>query len=52
MPYEDALAEMERHTGAQFDPVVVEALLAVVSEHDREVDEQRLPVILTALTSI
>ena len=32
IPYEDAVAEMERHGGTQFDPLVAEALLSVVAE--------------------
>jgi putative nucleotidyltransferase with HDIG domain len=36
MQYEDAVAEMERHSGAQFDPVVAEALLSVVAEQNHD----------------
>ena len=34
MPYAEAVAEIERHTGAQFDPVVATALLSVVAEQE------------------
>ena len=45
-PYEgprahgDALAEVRRSSGSQFDPRVVEALVAVL-EHEQEADEAR-----------
>jgi putative nucleotidyltransferase with HDIG domain len=52
MPYADAVAEVERHTGTQFDPVVAAALLAVVAEHDREADGGPLPVALTSATYV
>ena len=32
LPLEDAIAELRRHSGTQFDPQVVEALLAVLDE--------------------
>ncbi len=34
LPYEMALREMEAHTGTQFDPKVIEALKASISEAD------------------
>jgi putative nucleotidyltransferase with HDIG domain len=34
MTYEAAAAEIDRHTGAQFDPTVAAALLAVVAGHE------------------
>jgi putative nucleotidyltransferase with HDIG domain len=34
MPHEEAVAEIERHTGTQFDPVVAAALLSVVAERE------------------
>jgi HD-GYP domain-containing protein (c-di-GMP phosphodiesterase class II) len=34
LPYEMALREMEAHTATQFDPRVIEALKASVSEAD------------------
>ena len=52
MPYAEAVAEVERHTGTQFDPLVSDALLAVVFEHDRDADEGQLPAVLTAVTSV
>ena len=36
MRSEDALAELERHSGDQFDPLVVEAFFAVCEENDLE----------------
>jgi two-component system cell cycle response regulator len=32
---DDALSELERHAGTQFDPAVVEALTAIVRMHER-----------------
>jgi HD-GYP domain-containing protein (c-di-GMP phosphodiesterase class II) len=52
MPYADAVAEVERHTGAQFDPTVAAALLAVVAEHDPEEDSGRPPAALTSATYV
>lgn len=36
LPQEVAIAEMKKHTGAQFDPVVVEAFLRVLQKHGIE----------------
>jgi putative nucleotidyltransferase with HDIG domain len=35
MPYEEALAELERNSGSQFDPVVIAALIRVVERNER-----------------
>jgi putative nucleotidyltransferase with HDIG domain len=42
MPVEDALAELERCAGTQFDPCVVEAFVAVIREQPRDVDAEPL----------
>jgi putative nucleotidyltransferase with HDIG domain len=52
MAYADAVAEVERHIGSQFDPTVAAALLAVVAEHDPEEDSGRLPAALTSATYV
>ncbi len=36
MSLEDALAELKKHSGTQFDPEVVEALIAIISEDYQE----------------
>ena len=36
MSSDDALAELRRHAGTQFDPVVIEAFAATISSRSRE----------------